>query len=38
MRSHPPHPLETRLSDADEAWEAMKTWLRCLSHRVKVVS
>lgn len=29
--------VETRLNDADEAWEAMCVWLRCLSQMASVV-
>ncbi len=28
--------VETRLNDADEAWEAMKTWLRTLNQMVAI--
>ena len=30
--------VETRLSNADEAWEAMELWLRCLKQMVDVAS
>jgi type III restriction enzyme len=30
--------VETRLSNADEAWEAMRLWLRCLKQMVDVAS
>jgi type III restriction enzyme len=26
--------VETRLNDADEAWEAMNVWLRCLDKMI----
>ena len=29
--------VETKLSDADEAWGAMKLWLRCLKQMVDIV-